>query len=162
MRCCNRSKKLSEERVGPGKPGAREVLRIVFEVALVHKAEALRGAFEHVERAPDLVGVAAGEYVDDLRHGPDHVAAYVRAADAFSCGALEEPGIARAPAEGARAVVERRIGGSIEVGKAEQAGDVGVVHQELAAIAVDLVGPDGAFGSCGNGVLVQCLFDLFG
>src|SRR5262249_8063006 len=69
--------------------------------------------------------------------------------------ATEEPRVALAPAEGAGAVVKGGVGGTREVGKSEQAGDVGIVHEKLTAEAVDLVGPDGSFLRCGDGVLAE-------
>ena len=44
----------------------------------------------------------------------------------------------------AGAGVEGWVGGAGEVGEAEKAGDVGVVHEVAAAEAVDFVGPDGS------------------
>lgn len=93
-------------------------------------------------------------------HGPDHVFAFVGATDALTCASLEEPWIAFAPHKTTGASIEGLVGGAVNVWEREKTWDVGVVHQELTAVAVYLVGPDWALRGLRHGVLLESLSHL--
>src|ERR1700761_1664316 len=112
---------------------------------------------QHGERGSDLFVRLAGECVSGDGHGPDHVFAFVGTTYALPCTSLEEPWILFAPDEASGAGVESLIGGAVNVWEREKTWDVGVVHQELAAVAVYLVSPDCALGSLCHGVLLESL-----
>ena len=95
-------------------------------------------------------------------HGPDHVFAFVGATDALACASPKEPWIAFTPDKASGAGVESLVGGAVNVWKREETWDVGVVHQELAAVAVYLVGPDCALRRLCHGVLLQRFGHLAG
>src|ERR1700761_5522618 len=101
---------------------------------------------QHGERVSDLFVRLASECVGGDGHGPDHVFAFVRTTDALACASPEEPWIAFTPDEASGAGVESLVRGAVNVWESEKTWDVGVVHQELAAVTVYLVGPDGALG----------------
>src|ERR1700749_3509842 len=110
--------------------------------------------FQHGEGVNDLFVRLACKRVASDGHRPDHVFAFVRTTDAFACTSLEEPGIALAPDETSGASIESLVGGAVNVREREKTWDIGVVHQELASIAVYLVGPDCALRRLCHGVLL--------
>src|SRR4051812_5338301 len=100
---------LAEQRIGPRKPRPCEVGRIVLVIAFMHKARAVRRRLQHRQRARNLPIGITRERVNDLRHRPDAVSTDMRAANAFSRTALEEPRILTAPHHAPRSSIELRV-----------------------------------------------------
>ena len=88
----------------------------------------------------------------------------MRAANAFAGFSLEEIGVVRPPGGGLGALPQRiALGDAAEIGEAGERGDVGIVHENRIAEAVDLIGPDLApIAQPHPAMLEQRLLDLGG
>ena len=65
----------------------------------------------------------------------------MRATDAFASLAVEEVGVVRAPDEATCVLVDGVVDCDIaEIGHGQQTGHVGIVHKQMVAEAIDLVG----------------------
>src|ERR1700761_9281948 len=80
----------AEERVGPGEPGAREVLGIVLLEGLMEKMGTRGRVAQSAEAGADLLIVGAGKGPEKDGHGPDVVEPLVRATDSLARLAAEE------------------------------------------------------------------------
>ena len=110
---------------------------------LVDEARAGVGGQQGAHAPTNLVVGGGGEALHHDRHGPRHVVAYVGSAYALARLATEEAGIVVAPHEASRVLVDGVGGVHIaHVAHAEERRHVGVVHEELVAEAVDLIGVD--------------------
>ena len=97
-------------------------------------------------------------------HGPHHVVAHVRTADALAGLATEERGVVLAPHKAARVLVDGVVHRHVaQIAHRQQRGHVGVVHQQMAAKAVNLESVDLAiFGMLHHGILSQRRLHLVG
>ena len=136
--------------------------------AFVHEACAGIGGDEGAD-APGDLGIAggivgSGEGAHDDAHGPCHVVADVGTADALEGLAAEEVGVVGAPDEAAGVEIDRVVGrDNAEIGHGQQAGHIGVVHQQGVAEAIDLERIDGTVLGMGiDGILLQGCGDLVG
>ena len=67
----------------------------------------------------------------------------MRTADAFGCGTFEEVGIVSTPYARPGALVNSIVDiAAAQIGKAEQAGGICVIHEELISVAIDFICPD--------------------
>ena len=131
---------------------------------LVDHARVGIGVHEHLHTLLNLLVVAAGKGTHDDTHGPGHVVAHVWAADTFAGLTPEEVGIVLAPYKAARVLVDGVVDVYIaQIGHGQQAGHIGIVHEQLVAEAVYLKGIDLAvLGMVVYGVFLQGFLHLVG
>ena len=131
---------------------------------LVHESRAGIGLHQHLDAGLDFPVVLAGEGLHHDTHGPHHVVSDVRAAYTLAGLPLEEVGVVFAPHESAGVLVDGVVHVDIaEVGHGQQAGYIGIVHEQLVAEAVDLEGVDLAiFRVVVHGILLQSGLHLLG
>ena len=115
------------------------------------------GAHDHLYALLDLGIVLRGERLHHDRHWPSHVVAYMRATNAFAVLAFEEVRIVLAPHKAAGVLVDGVVDVDItEVRHSEQRRNVGIVHEEMVAEAVNLVSVDLAIlGVVDNSIFLQ-------
>ena len=131
----------AEEGVGPGEPVSGEFGGVVFPEGFVDEAGAGVGFFEGFEAGEDFGVVGGSDGLGDDAEGPDPAEADVGAADAGAGVAGVEVGVVGGEDEFAGVLVDFiGAGAEAEVGEGEEVGDVGVVHEEVGAEAVDFVG----------------------
>ncbi|RYY11660.1 MAG: metal-independent alpha-mannosidase, partial [Cytophagaceae bacterium] len=101
--------------------------------------------------------VGAGEAAHGDGDGPNHIDAHVRPTDALGRRALVKEGIIGREQQLARVLVRGVVEGhGAKVGQGQQAGHVGIVHQGVGAVAIDLVGVHAAVhGVHHGGVLAE-------
>ena len=143
-----------KERKGGKKkhPPRPRIVRLIKRIdALMDQPQPIRRAQNLLQHARDLSLVVAREDPDDGSHGPRVPGPVVRAPDGVDDGALHEVGVRAAQEDLARGLIGGV--GAVEVaeqGRGEEGGDVGVVHDVAAAVAVDLVGVEGGGGGVGD------------
>ena len=130
----------------------------------VHESGSPVGVYERFDASFDLRVVVAGQSPHDQAHGPDHVGADMRSADPFGRRAPEEIGVRFAPYETPGVPVDGIVLRDVsQIGHGEQAGDVGIVHQQAVAETVCFESVDlPELRMVADGMLFQGLFDLVG
>src|SRR5579859_7535270 len=98
---------LAEQGIGPGKPGAREMRRVVLVKGFMYETGACIGVAQPAQALADLRRVVAGLRVHHDGHRPDHAQPLMRATDALGGTALEEVGVVRTPYPLAGTLVHR-------------------------------------------------------
>mmetsp|Transcript_18698 Transcript_18698/g.47924 ORF Transcript_18698/g.47924 Transcript_18698/m.47924 type:complete len:388 (+) Transcript_18698:214-1377(+) len=161
-----RHHELRKQGVGPCEPAARETARVVGVVRLVHHARTAGGGHQLPQHIQLLLPRGACQPLSDLPHRPDIVPAgsrRVRAAKAAdgAVAALGVCGVVRAQDEALGVGVHLRVRAVADVRDGHQAGDVGVVHQQVVAQPVHLVRVDHAvLRVLHDGVPADSLVDL--
>ena len=89
--------KLSEKGVLPCEPWTGEICGVVFVERFMNESGARLSVHYHLYAFGNLFVVLACKGFHHDAHGPDHVVAYMRSSDTFSCNAFEEIRITLAP-----------------------------------------------------------------
>src|SRR2546425_12568630 len=132
---------LAEERVGPGKPGAGEFLWVVLIERLVHESGSVMRGLKHPETRQNLVVTGAGQGPHDNSQRPDHVQTDVRSTDAFGSFAAKEVRIVIAQDLRSSVAIDRVVRGhATQIWQREQARNIRIIHEELVAESIYLVG----------------------
>lgn len=152
----------AEEPVGPAKPRACEGVGMVLVEGLDHPAVRRHGElFQGIQAGAHLVFVRGGLDLDKETDGPDHRIARMRAADAAPKRTGKIPRVGRRQHKAPGALVQSVIlSDEPQERERQQRRRVGIVHQQVAAITVDLVRKDLAIGGVvDDGMGVDCLMD---
>lgn len=134
---------LAEQSIRPGEPRPGPITDVPRIDTLVNQTQAVGAADQLAEFVSDLGVVAGREDPHDRGHGPGVAEGDVGTADGVENGAAHVVRVGGGQEKLARGLVEGIVDVVAEEGRRQQRRDVRVVHDVVAAVAVDFVRVDG-------------------